>query len=212
MSSYGDCLTVFAEFVTIDLKGYAIFSPNRFGTAINGFGRGLVVRGGTICNFGTGIHGGDGLVVEQMRLVSNLTGVDGGGAGAITVKDSVVSDNSQWGVSLAAGSVTGNSFTRNGTGVVSGSGNPYPYPYPSPSGSSSVTIANNTFSQNNLGIQAQGPASIQNNMIEGGYGGLTVTCPARVVGNTVVRAGTPVSIQSNNVWDCTFEQNSIRQF
>jgi hypothetical protein len=73
MSEYGDCVMVQAAFVTIDLKGYAIFSPNRFGTAIGGFGRGMVVRGGTIYNFGTAIRGGDGLVVEQMRIVSSPT-------------------------------------------------------------------------------------------------------------------------------------------
>jgi hypothetical protein len=166
----------------------------------------MVVRGGTIYNFGTAIRGGEGLVVEQMRVVSNGIGVDGGNAGSVVVKDSVFSDNNNWGVSVGAGVVTGNSFTRNGTAVMSGSMSSYP-----PAGSS-VTIANNAFSQNNVGIQTSGPASIQNNMIEGGYNALSVACPARVTGNTVVRAGTPVSFQNTNVWDCTFEHNSIRQF
>src|SRR5215475_10813625 len=64
--SYGDCLLVQADFVTIDLKGYAIVSSNRSGAAVIGFGRALVVRGGTIYNFYTGIRGSDGLVVERM--------------------------------------------------------------------------------------------------------------------------------------------------
>ena len=144
-----------------------------------------------------------------MRIVSNSTGVDGG-MGAMTssvvVKDSVFSDNNQWGVSLSTGVVTGNSFTRNGTGVMSGG------TYPYGNGAGSVTIANNAFSQNNVGIQAQGPASIQNNMIEGGYNALSVACPAHIAGNTVLRSGTPVSFQNTNVWDCTFEQNVIRQY
>jgi len=206
MSEYGDCVMVQAEFVTIDLKGYAIFSPNRFGTAIGGFGRGMVVRGGTIYNFGTAIRGGDGRVVEQMRIVSNSVGIDGASAGSVVVKDSVFSDNNISAVSVGAGVVTGNSFTRNGTARLGGS----MYSYP-PAGSS-VTIANNSFSQNNIGIQTSGPASIQNNMIEGGYNALSVACPARITGNTVLRAGTPVSFQNTNVWDCTFEHNSIRQF
>jgi len=209
ISNYGDCLMVQADFVTIDLKGYAIYSSYRYGTAIGGFGRGLVVRSGTIYNVYTAIRGGDGLVVEQMRIVSNSTGVDGG-MGAMTssvvVKDSVFSDNNQWGVSLSTGVVTGNSFTRNGTGVMSGG------TYPYGNGAGSVTIANNAFSQNNVGIQAQGPASIQNNMIEGGYNALSVACPAHIAGNTVLRSGTPVSFQNTNVWDCTFEQNVIRQY
>jgi hypothetical protein len=210
ISNYGDCLMVQADFVTIDLKGFAIFSSYRYGTAIGGFGRGLVVRGGTIYNVYTAIRGGDGLVVEQMRIVSNSIGVDGGMAGltsSVVVKDSVFSDNNQWGVALSTGVVTGNSFTRNGTGVMSGGSN-----YPYGNGGSSATIANNAFSQNNIGIQTQGPASIQNNMIEGGYNALWITCPAHIVGNTVVRSGTPVSFQNTNVWDCTFEQNAIRQY
>jgi hypothetical protein len=84
------------------------------------------------------------------------------------VKDSVFSDNNISAVSVGAGVVTGNSFTRNGTALISGS----MYSYP-PAGSS-VTIANNSFSQNNIGIQTSGPASIQNNMIEGGYNALSV--------------------------------------
>jgi len=88
------------------------------------------------------------------------------------------------------------------------SGGTYPYG----NGAGSVTIANNAFSQNNVGIQAQGPASIQNNMIEGGYNALSVACPAHIAGNTVLRSGTPVSFQNTNVWDCTFEQNVIRQY
>ena len=208
MSTYGECLSVQTDFVTIDLKGYAIFNSNRWGTAISSFGRGLVVRGGTIYNFGTAIRAGDGLVVEQMRVVSNNVGVDGGTGAPMAsgvVKDSVFSDNSQWAVMLTTGVVTGNSFTRNGTGVMTGS--PYAYGY----GGSSATIANNTFTQNNMGIQAQGPASIQNNMIEGGGNALWVSCPSHIVGNTVLRAAMPVSFQNNNVWECTFDQNSIRQ-
>jgi hypothetical protein len=207
LTSYGDCLTVQSDFVTIDLKGYAIFSPYRYGTGIGGVGRGLVVRGGTIYNFATAIRSFDGVVVEQMRVVSNNVGVDGG-SGAPTsnfvVKDSVFSDNSGWAVIVTAGVVTGNSFTRNGTGVMTGGTFPF--------GGNSATIANNTFSQNNVGIQAQGPTSIQNNMIEGGYNALSVACPAHIVGNTVLRSSTPVMFQNGNIWECTFDQNSIRQF
>jgi hypothetical protein len=205
MYSYGDCLMVQAEFVTIDLKGYGIFGSNRYGTAVNGLGRSLVVRGGTIYNFYTAIRGFDGLVVEQVRVVSNNIGVDGmSGAmnSSLVVKDSVFSDNSQWGVSLNSGVVTGNSFTRNGTGVMAGG-----YGFMG----SGATIANNTFTQNMVGIQTQGATSIRNNTIEGGNNALSIACPAHIVGNTVLRAGTPLMVQNNNVWDCTFEQNSIRQ-
>jgi hypothetical protein len=207
LDNYGDCLFVQADFVTIDLKGYAIISPNRWGSAVSGFGRSLVVRGGTVYNFYTGIRGSDGLVIERMRVVSNMVGVEANsgimGASAV-VKDSVFSDNNQWGVNLSAGVVTGNSFVRNGIGVMGGL-----FGFP-PGGS--ITIANNTFSQNSVGIQTQGPASIQNNTIEGGNNAMWIACPAHVVGNTVLRSSMPLMIQNNNVWDCTFDQNSIRQF
>jgi hypothetical protein len=202
---YSDCLMVQADFVTIDLKGYGIFGSNRNGTAVNGFGRNLVVRGGTIYNFYTAIRGFDGLVVEQVRAVSNSIGVDGGSGIAnsfVVVKDSVLSDNGQWGVALTTGVVSNSSFTRNGTGVMAG-GNGFM--------GSGATIANNTFTQNMVGIQTQGAASIRNNTIEGGNNALSIACPAHIVGNTVLHAGTPLWVQNNNVWDCTFEHNSIRQ-
>jgi len=205
LQAYGDCLMVQADFVTIDLKGYGIFGSGRNGTAVNGFGRSLVVRGGTIYNFYTAIRGFDGLVVDQMRVVSNSIGVDGASGpmtSSLVVKDSVFSDNSQWGVSVNSGVVTNSSFTRNGTGVMAGMSGYM---------GSGATIADNTFSQNSVGIQTQGPSSIRNNTIEGGNNALWISCPAHIVGNTVARANMPLMVQNNNVWDCTFEHNSIRQ-
>src|SRR3989442_1978334 len=132
-------------------------------------GRGLVVRGGTIYSFYTAIRGGESLVVEQMRLVSNNIGVDGANGpmtASVVVKDSVLSDNSQWGVAVNSGVVTGNSFTRNGTGVMAGM-----YGY----GGSGATIANNSFVQNNTGIQKQGATPIRNKTIDSGHTGLWVS-------------------------------------
>ena len=200
----GDCLMVQADFVTIDLKGFGIFGSGQYGTAVAGMGRGLVVRGGTIYSFFAAIRGGDGLVVEHMRVVNNSVGVDASMGGTASVKDSVFNDNSQFGVSVTNGVVANNSFYRNGTGVSAGQFGWYP--------GSGATITNNTFSQNQTGIATQGAASIRNNTLEGGYTALSIACPAHIVGNTVFRAPVPLTVQNNQVWDCTFEHNSIRQF
>ena len=78
----GDCIVVDAPFVSIDMAGFAILG-NGDGAGIradSGAERGgLEVRGGTIADFHTGI-GSDarvvygGVIVEQMRLVSNFYG------------------------------------------------------------------------------------------------------------------------------------------
>src|SRR5262249_27622879 len=124
--------------------------------------------------------------------------------GSAIVKDSVFNDNSQWGVFISVGVVTNSSFSRNGTAI----GSNFSW-----AGNGSLTISNNTLAQNNNGIQAPSPgASIQNNTIQGGWMALTVSCPSHIAGNTIFQAGMPLTVQNNNVWDCTFEHNAIRAF
>jgi hypothetical protein len=199
LAANGDCLVVQAEFVTIDLKGFAISGMSGWGTAIvGGWGRGLTVRDGMIYNFNTGIRASEGAVVERVRLVSNDIGVEAAGpgpAGAVLVKDSVFEHNRMWGVWMSSGTVTGSIFRGNSGAISATSGG---------------TIVNNTLTQNSIGIETQGPgASIQGNTVTGSWNhGVNVTCPANIIGNTVTGGWTPFVVQGP-VWECNFEHNLV---
>lgn len=81
LTAVGDCLTVTADFVTIDLGGFTIFGDGT-GAAIKGDGtrRAITMRDGTITNFDDGIDfcpvtgpgtTGHQLVVERIRAIDN---------------------------------------------------------------------------------------------------------------------------------------------
>ena len=81
LTANGDCLVITADFVTIDLAGFAISGTGGPGfTAISGGNvEGITVRNGSISGFSTGVDLGGG-IVEGLRVsvlqsvVGNLHG------------------------------------------------------------------------------------------------------------------------------------------
>jgi hypothetical protein len=125
----GNCLVITTNNVTIDLAGYTI-TGNGTGNGIttglcggiNNSCQNITVRNGTVTNFEAGIVlVGDQQVVEQVRAVSNSsTGIEvtGGALGGNAVRDSIASDNGQFGIRVVLGdghSVIGNLANDNNT-------------------------------------------------------------------------------------------------
>jgi hypothetical protein len=73
LSARGDCLVIEADFVTIDLAGFAI-TGNGTGTGIRADRVAIEVRNGTITGFMTGVRVRGSAIIEGMRVIGN-TGV-----------------------------------------------------------------------------------------------------------------------------------------
>jgi hypothetical protein len=94
LTAAGDCLVVAADFVTIDLAGFAITGDGT-GSGIPGRGApdtgrlGIAVRNETVASFGAGIDlpNADGAVVEGMRAINSAL------SGIIVGNDGIVSGN-----------------------------------------------------------------------------------------------------------------------
>jgi len=163
----GDCLTIQANFVTLDLSGFVI--------AGNGTGSGIAatstsfhdvtVRNGTVTNFSIGVRFKSlrNATVERLRVIGNSNGgilIQEPGA---TVKDSLATDNGGFGIDVFLGApslVTGNVARNNSTGIITGPG-----------------------------------TSVIGNSVGANTGaGISVSCPSLVLGNTVTSNGLPVVI------------------
>jgi hypothetical protein len=169
-NAIANCLAITADFVTIDLGGFAILGT-RGGTAIRGpapsggpSGRGITVRNGSIAAFQTGVDLGlaNGSIVEGLHV----SGFEEQGVGIIAggiVKGNTVSGTFHNGIQ-ATGTVTGNNASGNGfTGIVVGQGS---------------TVIGNTATDN-------------------GESGISVTCPSNVTDNTAVNNGTNLVLNGN---------------
>jgi parallel beta-helix repeat protein len=173
-----DCLQIRAEFVTIDLAGFLIVGNGLGGGIFSRPGsspRGIVVRNGTISGFTLGIHiTGDGTIVEKVRVFGNDSGITVLGTGI--VRDNIAQGNGGCGICGDVGIVTGNIARDNGSfGIRFGQG-----------------ILKGNFVTNNAdgivitseGSTVSGNTAIANNLLAGNHTGISVTCPANVIGNT----------------------------
>jgi len=149
-NAIADCLAITADFVTIDLAGFAILGT-RGGTAIRGpSGTGITVRNGSIANFQTGVDLSlaNGSIVEGLRV----SGFEETGDGIIArgiVKGNTVSGTFHNGIQ-ATGTVTGNYATGNGfTGIVVGQG--------------STVIGNTATDNGESGISVTCPSNVTDN-------------------------------------------------
>ena len=149
-NAIADCLAITADFVTIDLAGFAILGT-RGGTAIRGpSGTGITVRNGSIANFQTGVDLSlaNGSIVEGLRV----SGFEETGDGIIArgiVKGNTVSGTFHNGIQ-ATGTVTGNNASGNGfTGIVVGQG--------------STVIGNTATDNGESGISVTCPSNVTDN-------------------------------------------------
>ena len=117
----GDCIMVQAEFVTIDLKGFSVSGGGSWGTGISGWGRGLVVRDGTVRNM-TAIVSNYGGTIANNVLSQNSTGIDSRGVG-VSIHNNTVIDS--WNIRISVmcpANIIGNTVT--GAPRASGAGGP----------------------------------------------------------------------------------------
>jgi hypothetical protein len=163
----GTCLTIAADFVTIDLAGFTISGSGPVGpTAIavqppSGAGNllGVAVRNGSISNFDVGVDLGsaDGSIVEGLRVFG--PGMQGIIANGIVRGNTVVGLNYSPGAGpgiYATGIVTGNYLNNNRNQAMG-------------IGQGSTVIGNTVLGH--LGDQ---------------YVGIAVACPSNVIDNTIV--------------------------
>jgi hypothetical protein len=198
LDSTGTCITVQADWVTIDLGGFRIRGAGR-GSAITGTGpiavRGTAVRNGTVTNFENGIeipHGS----------VDNVRSMDNANVGILVFSGAVRNSHAEGntnnhGISVGGRSiVTGNISVRNATGI---------------SASHASTINGNTVADNPMhGIVTAGTGlSIANNTVfnNGGFG-IYVDCPSLVLANTVLLHPT-ANLRLNGV-GCKEEHNATQ--
>ena len=166
LTATGSCLTIQANFVTLDLGGFVI-TGNGTGSGIAATPiQAITVRNGTVTNFSIGVNfkSAHDATIERLRVIGNSSGgilIQEPGA---TVKDSLAADNGGFGgidVFLGAPSlVTGSVSRNNSTGIITGSG--------------TSLIGNSVGSNTGAGI--------------------SVICPSLVLGNTVTSNGLPVVI------------------
>jgi hypothetical protein len=173
----GTCLSITADFVTIDLGGFTISGP---GTTAAGTGiaagndtTGIAVRNGTISGFLSGVNlGGDGSVVEGLRVF----GVAFSSLGI-----------------AATGIVKGNTVARIGGAPGSGVG----------ISATGIVTGNYVLDSRYMGIGAgQGSTVIGNTASSQSYdssGGIVVSCPSNVTDNTVTGTyiGAPIVLIGN---------------
>jgi hypothetical protein len=111
--------------VTIDLNGFTIRGTDSgSGQGISTIAASLIVRNGTVEDFGgTGISAGGQLVAEDLIVSSNVG--RGISAGASTLRNVTVRDNGSDGALISSGLVTGSVFSSNagfGLSIASGTG------------------------------------------------------------------------------------------
>jgi hypothetical protein len=149
-NAIADCLAITADFVTIDLAGFAILGT-RGGTAIRGpSGTGITVRNGSIANFQTGVDLSlaNGSIVEGLR-VSGFHELGDGIIARGIVRGNTVSGTFHDGIQ-ATGTVTGNYASGNGfTGIVVGQG--------------STVIGNTATDNGESGISVTCPSNVTDN-------------------------------------------------
>jgi len=181
LNGVGSCLSITADFVTIDLAGFTISGPQLHslvvGTGIRAFDDnsvGIAVRNGSIRGFAIGVNlQGSGSLVEGLRVFL--------GSGSAIIANGIVRGNTVLGSGVghsvlrvgisATGTITGNYATSNpGTAIQAGRGS---------------TVIGNT---------APGPGAV----------GISVDCPSNVTDNTAVGSSTNLMLNGQG---CTNTNN-----
>jgi hypothetical protein len=132
MGTTGTCLSITANFVTIDLAGFTISAngpaPSGNTTTAVAAGNdtaGITVRNGSISGFIAGVDlGGDGSIVEGLHVTGVIVGLLSSNIGIAAtgiVKGNTVSGFNSCGIS-STGTVTGNYATGNRGGICVGEG------------------------------------------------------------------------------------------
>lgn len=152
---FGDCLTISANDVTIDLAGFSIGADSRRGQAIVTrpptseplFG--LAVRNGSISGSGVDLSSADGSIVEGLRVSGGFpigTGITASGI----VKGNTVGAARGFVIGISAtGTVAGNYAVNNFTGIKIGEG--------------STVIGNTATNNSTAGIVADCPSNLTDN-------------------------------------------------
>ncbi len=209
LTAAADCLVIAADFVTLDLHGWAIIGPGpdapEQATGIRGENRpeaevpqrGITVRNGTIAHFQVGVFlpFSVGVVVEEVRVI----GSEGNGiivGDGSTVSGNTATANQEDGIFAHRGStVSGNTAEGNGAvGIFTNAGS---------------TVSGNTAQGNNrAGIVAVGGGStIGGNTAQGNTEeGIFVVCPSNVIGNTAVANGENLVLDGNPA-ECNASDN-----
>lgn len=171
----GNCLSISAEAVTIDLGGFAITGSGT-GTAIVGKPAKAgtippartVVRNGDISNFAlaTNVSG----TVENLRVTANTRGIF---VGVGIVRNNIVQFNNAAGIRIADGVVAGNLLVANGTGIVV---------------EEAGVVTGNQAAGNKIGIDVKGTGStLIGNIADGNSEiGMRVGCPSNLTDNTAI--------------------------
>jgi hypothetical protein len=163
------CLSITANFVTLDLAGFTITGisqgdqPRPSAIEADGNTTGITVRNGSISgNFQRGVSlGGDGSIVEGLH-VSNDAGMFEHGIGISAT--GIVRNNAVVGVS-------GKTALEGGRGIVA----------------TGVITGNYTSINETSGIEAgQGSTVIGNTATNNAAGGIGVSCPSNVTDNTAI--------------------------
>ena len=195
LTATGDCLLINADFVTIDLAGFAMIGQNsgtaiRIGPTPQSARRGIAVRNGTISDFSQGVSigavgGTQGAIVEGLRIFGAGTGIVARGI----VRGNTVADCA--GVSLGilalfASATTGNAVTGcdNGIDAVGG------------------IVSGNTVDTTGTGINVERGTVIGNSVTSNGVG-ISATCPSNLTDNLTL--GNPSLVLNGT--DCHNEDN-----
>jgi len=156
-----DCLTITADFVTINLASFTISGGGGGFAGIvvdRGTGprlRGIAIRNGSISNFSLGVDVGeaDGAIVEGLRVSGVTQGI---AAIDSIVKGNTVTGFSDFGISASGGVITGNNVSDGGN---AGFGD---------------------------GFRSNGGTVIGNTATNNGSAGFRVFCPVNLTDNTAV--------------------------
>lgn len=181
LSATGNCLVAAADFITIDLGGFAITGDgNGAGITDNGVQRlGIVIRNGAVTIFPTGIDLGASLgsQVIRVRVNDNGTGILVGNGSTVAGNNATQNNN---GIVVGnASTVTGNTASSNFVnGIFVGNGS---------------TVTRNTATGNGggfmpgTGIAVGSGSTVSGNTASSNSGnGVRVTCPSNVIGNATV--------------------------
>ena len=158
-----DAIDIQANYVSIDLNGFAIIGTGS-GTGVNASGRpGIAIRNGSVTDFLTGLNGGQSGVVQNVRaqgnkgdgidcgsdcvISGNIASANGGNGILVSGSDNLISDNTadgnkSAGINLNGGShhrVTGNTANDNGTASTCAAGITVPISGTAPNLTSPVT-------------------------------------------------------------------------
>lgn len=174
----GECITISASDVTLDLLGFVITgSGSSRGILVSG-GSNVEVRNGTIRNFANGIQGMGAPTYHSLRMI-NIRALRNTGNGIYSntrntvVKDCVIAENGSHGVRVENGLIAYNSVHDNGMNGIS---------------ASDATITNNVVSGNGEhGIFAgQGSYIAENSVTYNMLHGIYANYSATVTDNTLI--------------------------